>query len=170
MSRTPLGDQLATGFMSAISKGRIKPGEVLPSIRTLAALYGISDKAPRKAVARLAREGWVAARPGVGSVVLRRGADIKDCGRILVYVTGVGGDYYPSKLMSRFSDCLAKAGYRVFSMTAPSRRDRSYSRLVAKTLKGHWDLVLSFGANEYVNRAIDETGQKMGKLQMDAYT
>ena len=65
-----LVDQVTDGFRQAILSGELPSGAVLPSIRMTGARLGVSIRAPQEAMRRLTAEGLVAARPGVGTVVL----------------------------------------------------------------------------------------------------
>ncbi len=110
-SRTGLAEQMVEGFKSAIARGVYRPDEALPGILELADAAGVSAKVPRTALARLAEEGWVKPRRGVGSLVLPcdAGPDVR--GRILVYARGTGYSYYSVQLVSAMRSRFVKAGY-----------------------------------------------------------
>ena len=68
-SGDPLYRQVADRLREAIISGRIRPGQPLPSERTLQQEYGIARETARHAVELLRREGRVVVRAGHGVVV-----------------------------------------------------------------------------------------------------
>jgi GntR family transcriptional regulator len=74
----PIGSKARSVYLSLrgeLSSGTRPVGTLLPSEAKLAAAYGVGRVTVRRALAALASEGWVAARPGAGSVVTRPGAE-----------------------------------------------------------------------------------------------
>lgn len=67
-----LARQLADGLRSAIVEGYYKPGETLPQHRDLAPLLGVSEIVTKAAIKQLGKEGYVVARPRIGTVVRNR--------------------------------------------------------------------------------------------------
>lgn len=65
-----LTSQLARGVSQGVSMGFWKPGDILPSLDDFAAATGVSQIVVRHAMRRLAAEGVVHPRPGIGTVVL----------------------------------------------------------------------------------------------------
>ncbi|MBJ7416992.1 MAG: GntR family transcriptional regulator, partial [Niveispirillum sp.] len=68
---TPLQQRLFDRLRGAIVNGAIRPGERLPSTRTLAADLGVSRNTVVAAVDRLTSEGYLEARIGSGTFVCR---------------------------------------------------------------------------------------------------
>lgn len=68
-SSVPLFRQIYDRTRIAISAGRMRPGERLPSARSLAAQLGAARGTVEAAYATLAGEGWIAARGAAGTVV-----------------------------------------------------------------------------------------------------
>ena len=66
----PLGVQLADGIRGAAMAGSLRPGDRLPSTRSLAAELGVSRTVCATAYDQLLAEGWLAARPGSGTFVV----------------------------------------------------------------------------------------------------
>jgi GntR family transcriptional regulator / MocR family aminotransferase len=64
-----LGRQLAQSLRNSIAKGELKPGERLPSTRTLAASLGIARGTVTEAFEQLAAEGFLDAKIGAGTRV-----------------------------------------------------------------------------------------------------
>ena len=61
--------RMASGLRQALANGEYRPGERFPSVRTLAAEYGVANATAARAVGLLRRAGVIASRPGVGTVV-----------------------------------------------------------------------------------------------------
>lgn len=80
-----ISDQLAGWLRDRIVSGRYKPGEKLPTMRELAETSRVSFKTARKAIERLTREGYVNARPHIGTVVMPKVITVWR-GRVLLVV------------------------------------------------------------------------------------
>ncbi len=65
----PAHEQIYRQMRAAIQAGAWPPGAALPPVRALAARLGVHFNTVARAYRRLAREGWVTARPGRGTVV-----------------------------------------------------------------------------------------------------
>jgi len=70
-SREPIYLQIAHALMHEIHRGRLKPGDVLPGHRALAAQLGVNRNTVMAAFRELNAEGWVTSAPGEGSLVAR---------------------------------------------------------------------------------------------------
>jgi len=80
----PILDQLLLAARKAILSGEFSPGQPFPSIRSLAADLKIHPNTAHKAVQRLIQEGFLVARPGLGTVVGEPpGAGVSERRRIL---------------------------------------------------------------------------------------
>lgn len=62
-------DAVVFAAKRAIISGEYTPGQVFPSVRTLAADLKIHPNTAHKIVQHLVHEGWLEARPGIGTVV-----------------------------------------------------------------------------------------------------
>lgn len=67
---TPPYQQLAAILRGKIERGELQPGKRLPSEKTLAQEYGVSQSTCRKALALLRDSGHVRTHQGWGSEVL----------------------------------------------------------------------------------------------------
>ncbi|ALE74558.1 GntR family transcriptional regulator [Pseudonocardia sp. EC080610-09] len=68
-SGVPLAVQLADALRAAAAGGPVRPGDRLPSTRTLAATLGVSRTVTAAAYDQLLAEGWVQGRVGAGTYV-----------------------------------------------------------------------------------------------------
>ena len=71
MESPPLYRQLATHYLDAIRAGSLKPGDKLPSLRSLMRQHGISLSTALQLCRALESEGWVEARDRSGYFVRR---------------------------------------------------------------------------------------------------
>lgn len=65
-------EQLIRSCQEDLAAGRWQPGEQFPSERDLAARHGISRATANKVLAKLASEGWLEMRKGIGCFVAER--------------------------------------------------------------------------------------------------
>ena len=68
----PIGTQLAWALSERMSKGELRPGDQLPSVRELAAEAGVNVNTVRAVYARLERDGLVRSEQGRGTFVAAR--------------------------------------------------------------------------------------------------
>ncbi|MCX7018415.1 MAG: GntR family transcriptional regulator [bacterium] len=80
--------QIKSYFVEQIRSGRLKPGERIPSEKTLAAEWGVSPLTAGKAFAQLERESYLVRRVGDGSYVNNEQALPKTA-----ISNGAGGNY-----------------------------------------------------------------------------
>ncbi|HEX2109411.1 MAG TPA: GntR family transcriptional regulator [Rubrobacteraceae bacterium] len=70
-SGVPIYVQLVEGVRHALTVGTLRPGERLPTVRTLAEELAVAPNTVVKAYNELQRAGLIESRPGVGTVVAR---------------------------------------------------------------------------------------------------
>jgi GntR family transcriptional regulator / MocR family aminotransferase len=68
-SRQPMYIQISRAIADDIRRGRLRPGDVLPGTRALAATLGINRVTVLTAYDELAAEGWISTHPARGCVV-----------------------------------------------------------------------------------------------------
>jgi GntR family transcriptional regulator len=74
---TPVQDQLVRTIRSALGAGLLDAGQVLPTVRQLAVELRVDANAVARAYAELERQGVLATRAGVGTVVRASAEDIR---------------------------------------------------------------------------------------------
>lgn len=116
--KTSLVDQVADGFRQAIMGGYYRPGDVLPSIRALAPVFGVSVRVTAQVVKILANEGLVAPRTRLGSVVLARKTPYWKGNVILIRPDGEYG-FFQTEFTGCIRKRLSQAGYLVMQATVP---------------------------------------------------
>jgi len=113
-----LVDQLVASIREAIEKGTLKSGDVLPGLREIADRLGVSLRVPRDAVARLAKEGVLCARRGLGTVVSDRQGRMPPR-RVLVLHQETGGYYYLNRIFEVICMRLSLEGITVVREAVP---------------------------------------------------
>lgn len=105
-----LADQLFDGMREAIRTGYYAPGDILPPLSKIASRLGVSVIVPRIAYRRLAAEGFVVARPRIGSVVLPRKTPIWR-GHVLCAVLDHDYNRQQAVMVEQLRETLTKNGY-----------------------------------------------------------
>ena len=138
-----LVEQTVDVLRQAVLTGFYRPGERLPPMRALCRAAGVSMIVMNEVVARLASEGLVNPRRGVGCLVLDRGEKIWK-GRVLFVVPESNGSYFTNVLVGTAREAIMSAGWLFQQVTlgsdAKGRHD--ISRL-DMALRGSVDLVLT---------------------------
>jgi GntR family transcriptional regulator len=75
-SRVPIYRQLAEQIRSALARGRLQPGERLPSVRDLSRRLVINPNTVARVYTELERDGLLVTRPGLGVFVAAPGSDL----------------------------------------------------------------------------------------------
>lgn len=81
-SDIPLYTQLANGLIEGVASGSLKPGDTLPSVRSLAADLGINMHTVNKAYRELDTKGIVQIIPKSGAVVTTPSFDQDSSNRV----------------------------------------------------------------------------------------
>ncbi|HXM03847.1 MAG TPA: GntR family transcriptional regulator, partial [Chthoniobacterales bacterium] len=71
-SRVPVYEQIGNGLRAELVSGRFKPGEKLPTVRTLAINLGVHHNTVAEAYRQLANEGWLELKRHHGAIVRDR--------------------------------------------------------------------------------------------------
>jgi GntR family transcriptional regulator/MocR family aminotransferase len=124
-SATPLHRQIYEGYRSAILRGDLRPGQQLPSSRTLAVEIGISRFPVLDAYAQLLTEGYFESRTGAGTFVSTSLPD-----QLISSANGASGtsqiDFEPrpvsrrAGLLPHFPDTPWRHGWGAFSVHQPA--------------------------------------------------
>ena len=112
-------DQVSDGLREAITCGRWKPGDEIPSSRELVDLLGVSRIVTKAALARLAAEGHIVSRTGLKPVVSDRGEKRWRGHVVLVYDKRDGDNYLKTRLAASLQDRLTENGW-LLSQTSVS--------------------------------------------------
>ena len=138
-----LVEQTAEALRQAVLTGFYRPGERLPPMRALCRAAGVSMIVMNEVVARLATEGLVNPRRGVGCIVLDQGEKVWK-GRVLFIVPESNGSYFTNVLVGTAREAIMSAGWLFQQVTlgsdAKGRHDLSRLDMA---LRGSVDLVLT---------------------------
>lgn len=138
-----LVEQTVDVLRQAVLTGFYRPGERLPPMRALCRAAGVSMIVMNEVVARLAAEGLVNPRRGVGCTVLGRGEKVWK-GRVLFVVPESNGSYFTNVLVGTAREAIMSAGW-LFQQVTPgsdAKGRHDLSRL-DMALRGSTDLVLT---------------------------
>ena len=117
--RGNLARQIADGLRTAIEIGYYRPGEILPPVRDLADILGVSMGIAVQAVNRIREEGLISPRPAVGSVVCAPDHPHWK-GQVLIVVPPDGGNTADNTMSAVLRNNLISNGY--LALTAPVLR------------------------------------------------
>ena len=118
-------DQMVDGIKAAVASGGYRPGDRLPPVRALAELAGVSLIVPRLAIRQLEREGIVATRPRIGTIV--RAPDEKIWrGRVLLVVPESDGNFMINVVTGVMRNALSVRGYHLERVTVPKNSEGKY--------------------------------------------
>ena len=117
--RGNLARQIADGLRTAIETGYYRPGDILPPVRDLADILGVSMGIAVKAVNRIREEGLISPRPAVGSVVCAPEHPHWK-GQVLIVVPPDGGNTADNTMSAVLRNNLISNGY--LALTAPVLR------------------------------------------------
>lgn len=154
---TSMEDQLVSGFARVIRSGTYADGTVLPGVRKLAVMFGVSEITIRNAVKRLCREGLLAARPRVGLTVCVSGGRSWR-GSVLGIKAGPPGMYFTSVLENSMSSVLRRNGWLYTSVEVSARMDDADVTRVGVVLDASVRLVVLFEAPPQVVAHVAKSG------------
>ena len=112
LGEEPLFEQIRNQVVAAIAAGDVRPGDALPSVRSLAQDLGINLHTVNKAYATLRDEGFVI-------LLGRRGAFVADAASRPA--AGLGEDELERRLARLATEFLASGGTREQFVAAASR-------------------------------------------------
>lgn len=126
-----LADQIYDAIISEITVGNIRAGEKLPTMQEIAKATGVTFRTARGVVERLAREGHVVSRPGVGTVVAPKNITVWK-GRVLFVIREEDeASYHVNMVMGELRRRCLSAGYLFGGIVASRREGGDFSLLQA---------------------------------------
>ena len=133
MLRTGLAVQLADALRTAIHTGYYGPGDILPPIRDLSEITGMSSVLVSRAIRILKDERLVSPRPHIGCVVCAPDSPMWK-GQVLIVVPPGGAIHYLNVVVGELRDALTSAGYLVLAATAQRKADGAYDFSLLETM------------------------------------
>lgn len=132
IDRTRRGDlakQIAFGLRTAIETGYYRPGDILPPVRDLAEILGVSMGIAVQAVNKIREAGLISPRPAVGSVVCAPDRPLWK-GQVLIVVPPDAGNTSDNTAAAVLRDVFTANGYLAQAVT------------VSRTETGKFDFAL----------------------------
>jgi DNA-binding LacI/PurR family transcriptional regulator len=167
-SSVGIAGQIRARIALLVADGELKPGALLPSVRTLARQLGVNVNTVRSAYARLEADGLVRTRQGVGTVVLPAGAGRLASGStapasnsVAVLIGGL--DPFYLSLLRGIEDVADEQGTLVLitdTRDSPELADTVIRRLIARGVDGI--VAVSVGGLE--NGAMPDPGRGDGRV------
>ncbi len=121
----PLVRQLVDGLRQAIVEGYFKPGDAIPSYRDLAPALGVSEIVTKAALRRLSKEGFVTARPRLGTIVRDRSAK-RWLGHVVLVAEESDDNHFITTVASALRRRLFEAGYLLTRSAVGLKPDGSH--------------------------------------------
>ena len=146
----PLVVQVTDGLRQAVIGGFYRPGDVIPPSRDLAPMLGVSRIVTKAALAQLAEEGLVMARPRIGTVV--RDRNVKQWKGHVIFLCPEGDEHYAQTVLAgTLRNRLTEAGYLFTQVCLPKKtQDRyDFSRLDA-ALSQSVDMIVTMFARPHI--------------------
>lgn len=126
-----LADQIRDAIVGEITTGRLRAGEKLPTMQEISEEAKVTFRTARSVIERLAREGYVASRPGIGTVVMPKNLTIWR-GRVLFVIREEDEtSYHVHGVMGEVRRRLIAAGYLFLSIVASRKPNGDRSQLKA---------------------------------------
>ena len=158
--RGDLTRQIADGLRTDIETGHYKPGDILPPVRDLADILGVSMGIAVRAVAKIREEGLISPRPCIGSVVCAPDRPLWK-GHVLLVMRGEYGTYYSNVLVGVIREKLIKDGYLVSTVATPfDARRKPDTAALSAALRQSVDLAILVFDNSTIERCIAASGVK----------
>ena len=154
---TSMEDQLVSGFARVIRSGAYADGMVLPGVRKLAVMFGVSEITIRNAVKRLCRDGLLAARPRVGLTVCAQGKRSWR-GSVLGIKAGPPGMYFTSVLEDSMGSVLRRNGWLYTSVQVSAQMEDADVTRVSMMMDASVKLVVLFEAPPQVVAHVSNLG------------
>lgn len=159
-SSVSMTQQLRMGFADAIETGYYQPGDVLPTLRDIREIFGISMSIALDVVKYLISDGYVRPRPRLGTIVLAQG-ERSYLGNILIVVPGMISSYYGSAFANAFSQEMSEKGYLVSTLFLDCGNiDASKLDRIDKALNKHLSLVVALMPSPDVVERLNALGIK----------
>ena len=163
-----LAEQIAAGLRTAIETGYYKPGDVLPPVRELGEILGVSMGIAVQAVSMIREESLISPRPRVGSVVCAPDRPLWKGHVVTVIPPGM---YNPSDtaVHAVLRDRLTAAGYLVTPVTVAETRPRRFDdfSLLDTVLRQQTDLVVQLHRQANITRWLSKRGVPFACLADD---
>ncbi len=174
LDRTRYGDlavQLASSLRTAIETGYYKAGDILPPVRDLARLLGVSAGIAAQALSIVRDEGLISPRPCVGSVVCAKNRPLWK-GHVVIVMPPGPGNHSDNTVYSRLRDTLTAEGYLTTPVTVAETRARLFNdfTLLDTVLRQQTDLVILLHNQDNIARWLSRRGADFVRLTLGTFS
>lgn len=146
-----LTGQIVDGFRRAVAFSFYRPGDLLPSLRDVARETGASLIVVREAFQRIAAEGLVSLRRGIGSIVLDQGA-FAWRGHIVIASVEIRENHLISAITGALRKSLMEAGYMVSTVPFGSKPSTYDFSQLDSVLRAPVTLVVATSSSPAIDR------------------
>ena len=154
---TGLAVQVADALRNAILTGYYAPGDVLPPIRKLASITGVSQVLVVRAIRILREERLITPRPHVGSVVCAKERPLWK-GVVVVVMPSGAPVHYLGVVSATLREALSDDGYLALEATVSHRRTGAFDFSFLDTmLDRHVNLIVQLYDKPEVSRHLVRT-------------
>ncbi len=151
-----LAVQLADALRTAIHTGYYTPGDVLPPIRDMSAMTGVSSVLVSRAIRILKDERLVCPRPHAGIEVCAESHPMWR-GQVMILVPSGGSIQYLTVVGDALRDALTAAGYLPLIVTVPRKADGTYDySLLELMLRQQMDVVVQLHDQPEISRWLSD--------------
>ena len=163
--RGDLARQIADGLRTAIATGFYKPGDIIPPVRDLGEILGVSMGIAVQAVSKIREEGLISPRPAQGSVVCAKDRPPWK-GQVLAIVSPGVGNPLANVATDALREALTKSGYLMLSVAIPEPLPGAPSdfAILDTMLKQQTDLVVQIDARPGLSRWLSAHGVPFARL------
>ena len=156
--RGNLTEQIAAGLRTAIETGYYRPGDILPPVRDLAQILGVSMGIAVQAVNRIREAGLISPRPAVGSVVCAKDRPLWK-GQVLIVVPSGIGNPSGNAAYAVLRDTLTANGYLPLTATVLRTPDGKFDfSLLETVMRQQLDLVVQLHDQPEIARWLSRKG------------
>lgn len=169
--RGNLAEQIAAGLRTAIETGYYRAGDILPPVRDLADILGVSMGIAVQAVSKIREEGLISPRPAVGSVVCAKNRQLWK-GQVLIIVPPGIGNPCDNVVYSVLRDALTANGYLPLTVTVLRTGNGPYDdfTLLDTQLRQQINLVIQLLDAPEVTRWLARRKVPFVRLGMDDFS
>ena len=171
IDRTRRGDlakQIAFGLRTAIETGYYRPGDILPPVRDLAEILGVSMGIAVQAVNKIREAGLISPRPAVGSVVCAPDRPLWK-GQVLIVSPSGGTQHYINSVCAALCDALVANGYLALTVNVPRTAEGKFDfAMLDLMMRQQVDLVVQLHDKPEIAKWLSSHKVPFARLTADA--
>lgn len=162
-----LTNQVTDGLRAAINSGFYRPGDLVPGVRPLAELLGVSTIITRAALHQLGEEGLLMSRHGTGTIVVDRDTQLWK-GRVLYAASGHNEHYVFNEIGDVLRERLFRLRYQYQRVPAWGKLGSEGMAQLECALNQGYELVVLAAPSPEVVKEIEARGLRVVEIYEDA--